>query len=77
MEEMSIERGKRVFESRGIRDQEQHVEYIKNSAAVLWSYVDNIQIPPGNSEAGRLVALAKTDIESAVMWAVKALSRNA
>jgi hypothetical protein len=75
--EMNIERGVKVFESRGFQGNgEQHVEYIKKTAAALWSYFDNISVPPGNTEAGRLVSLAKTELESAVMWAVKAVSRQ-
>lgn len=75
--EMSIEKGVKVFESRGFKDNgAEHVEFIKKNAAALWSYIDNIPVPPGNTEAGRLVALAKTDLESSVMWAVKALSRQ-
>lgn len=66
-----------VFESRGFTNDHdaQHVEAIKATAASLWSLIDNISIPPGNSEAGRLVSLAKTDVEASVMWAVKAVSR--
>jgi hypothetical protein len=65
----------KVFESRGIKRTEM-VETIKARAAVLLAEIDAISIPPDNKEAGRLVALAKTDLESCVMWAVKALSRN-
>lgn len=75
--EMNIERGVKTFESRGFKENgAEHVEYIKKNAAVLWSYIDNIPVPPGNTEAGRLVSLAKTELESSVMWAVKALSRQ-
>jgi len=52
------------------------VDEVKGAAAVLWDHIDNISVPPGNSEAGRLVALAKTSLEEAVMWAVKAYSRQ-
>lgn len=54
----------------------ERVEHIKLQAAVLWDAFDNIPIPPGNTEAGRLVSLAKTQLEDSVMWGVKALSRT-
>lgn len=69
-------RAEATFESRGLRGQDAHVQRLKDRAAALWDVVDDISIPPGNSEAGRLVALAKTTLEESVMWAVKALSRN-
>jgi len=69
-------RATKVFESRGLNGQEEKVQDLKNKAAELWQLIDNISVPPGNSEAGRLVALAKTELESTVMWAVKAFSRN-
>lgn len=67
----------KVFESRGISDAGLTlVANIKDRAAQLLEEIDMIPIPPENREAGRLVALAKTDLESCVMWAVKALSRQ-
>lgn len=66
----------KVFESRGLNDQENRAQVIKNCAADLWTMIHDIEIPPGNSESGRLVSLSKTDLESCVMWAIKALSRN-
>lgn len=64
-----------VFESRRIERIEQ-VDIIKFRAATLLAEIDAISIPPENREAGRLVSLAKTDLENCVMWAVKALSRT-
>lgn len=69
------QKASKVFESRGIDGKESLVQRIKDEAASLYDAIDCISIPPGNTEAGRLVALAKTDLESAVMWAVKAISR--
>ena len=63
----------KVFESRGLNGFEKHVEEIKSRAAALLESIDNI---PGTYEADRLVSLAKTDLESSVMWAVKAISRT-
>lgn len=67
-----------VFESRGFAN-ESHailVTRIKDQAAILLDLMGDISIPPDNAaEVGRLVALAKTDLESCVMWAVKAVSR--
>lgn len=71
-----MSRAKKVFESRGLNGQEEQVARLKSKAEELWDEIDNISVPPGNSEAGRLVSLAKTELESTVMWAVKALSRN-
>lgn len=65
----------KVFESREIKRLDQ-VDVIKSRAAFLLAEIDSISIPPENREAGRLVSLAKTELESCVMWAVKALSRN-
>lgn len=69
------ERAVKTFESRGLSDPAR-VEQIKEIAAALWYEIDGINIAPGNSEAGRYVALAKTELEAAVMWAVKAVSRT-
>lgn len=48
---------------------------ISTQASLLWDKLDAISIPPGNSQSGRMVALAKTKIEEVVMWATKAISR--
>lgn len=69
------ERAFKTFESRGLNGQESKIESIKEKAALLWDAFDAIEIPPGNQEAWRLVALAKTELESSVMWGVKAVSR--
>ena len=65
-----------TFATRGLNGQEEVVTRIKDRAAALWDEIDGIAIAPGNSDAGRLVALAKTELECAVMWAVKAVSRT-
>ncbi len=51
---------------------------IKQRAAVLLAEIDSIKPVEGNEtphECHRLIALAKRDLENAVMWAVKAISR--
>lgn len=48
---------------------------ISTHASLLWDKLDAISIPPGNSQSGRMVALAKTKVEETVMWATKAISR--
>lgn len=68
------ERHHKIFESRSINNLHQ-VGEIKKRAAILLAEIDGISVPPGNTEAGRLITLAKTDLESSVMWAVKAISR--
>lgn len=72
-----MSRGDVVFESRGFvtNNGPEQVARIKTKAAALWDEFDNISVPPGNSEGGRLISLAKTELESAVMWGVKAVSR--
>lgn len=66
----------KVFDSRGVDGKGHVIQEIKNRAAMLLAEIDGINIPPGNSEAGRLVSLAKTSLEESVMWAVKAVSRT-
>lgn len=65
----------KVFESRGLHGQEYKVEMIKKYASHLYDAICEISVPPGNTEAGRLVSIAKTELESCVMFAVKAVSR--
>ena len=44
--------------------------------ALTQMQLNDISVPPDNAaEVGRLVAIAKTDLESCVMWATKAVSR--
>lgn len=71
------QKGMSVFESRGFATphHSETVEKLKGIAAVLWTELDAIVPPPGNSETGRYLAIAKTELESSVMFAVKALSR--
>lgn len=66
-----------VFEAREFtmpHHQEQMIK-IKHLAAALWTEIDNITLPPGNSEPSRLMAMAKDNLETGVMQAVKALTR--
>jgi hypothetical protein len=64
-----------TFAGRGLNGQEALVEEIKNRAAGLWDLFNSIPNVPG-TPSGRLTALAKTELESSVMWAVKAISRT-
>jgi len=55
------------------------VNKIKQSAASLIDYLNDWlthQSGPATNEQGRLVALAKTHIEDAAMWAVKAVTKQ-
>jgi hypothetical protein len=55
------------------------IDVIKQRAAVLLAEIDSIKPVEGNEtphDCHRLVALSKRDLESAVMWAVKAISRT-
>lgn len=69
------EKAYKTFESRGLHGQESKIERIKEKAALLFDAFDDVSVPPGNTEAGRLIATAKTQLESAVMFGVKAVSR--
>ncbi len=64
-----------VFESRGLNGQEEKIAEIKKQAAILYDLISSI--PAVSQEAARLVSLARTELESSVMWAVKATSRLA
>ncbi len=64
-----------AFASMGLGANEAKVERIKEKAALLWDEFNDLPVPPGNNTAGRLVAMAKTELEGSVMWAVKAASR--
>lgn len=63
-----------VFESRGFNPgRDALVDDIKFAASLLFSKIDDIEDGP---ESSRLKALARTELESCVMWAVKAISRE-
>lgn len=65
-----------VFESRPFAND--HLKETSVRLRALYSAVhtelDAISIPHG-SEAGRLLAMSKTELEASNMWATKALSR--
>lgn len=73
---VSSDRAVKAFNSRGLNGQENVLGNIKSNAEMLWDEIDGIPVAPGNTEAGRYIALAKTELESAVMWATKAISRT-
>lgn len=64
----------RVFESRGLKGREAHVEEVKVKAAELLDLMESIQ-PTKTGEHVRYFALAKTALEESVMWHVKGVSR--
>lgn len=65
-----------AFASWGIKEEHlPRIDSLKEQAAHLWDCLHDIPVPPGNTLAHRMVALAKTNLEEAVMWAVKAYSR--
>lgn len=73
---MPSQQSRKVFESRSMEEGHHYkLEQIKLCAGHLLDAINNIEIPPENREVGRLVSLANTDLESCVMWAVKAISR--
>lgn len=68
--------GKEVFESRGLQGKEELVEKVKSKAGELWDLFHEGTNTPG-TDGGRMYALAKTNLEQAVMWFVKGCSRSA
>jgi hypothetical protein len=71
---------KNTFESRGIQKTEDLslIEDIKAAASQLEDLY--LKIIPNNEsvgpECGRLISVARTNLEQSVMWAVKAVSRK-
>lgn len=49
--------------------EQQHVQEIKDTASALWAILDDPQRPPSRERS-----LAKSKLEEAVMWAVKAVT---
>lgn len=68
----------KVFESRGFNhpNSKQLADDIRVKCAELYDLFDAIPTTPGLSEAGRLVNIAKTELETSSMMAIKALSRT-
>lgn len=65
----------RTFSTVPLADnQVQQTNELKTAAMVLWDKIDAISISSG--ETVRLVAIAKTHLETAVAFAVKAISRQ-
>lgn len=64
----------RVFQAYPIENQDL-ADRIRKQAAILLSEINEITIVPSN-EAARCVAVAKTNLETSVMWSLKALSRQ-
>lgn len=59
----------------GVIKQTDLAEAIRKSAAALLDQFNLVPVIPSN-EANRLIGFAKQDLESSIMWAVKALSRQ-
>jgi hypothetical protein len=55
----------------------ERVKQIKAIASLYLALLMKLDVPPSNREAGRLVSLAKTELETSVMYAIKAVSRGA
>lgn len=51
------------------------VNHVKRCAADLIDYLEMLQLKSANPEVKRLCALAQTDIETAAMHAVKAITK--
>lgn len=57
-------------------DQKQYVLRIKTEAEVLLSIMDEAIHPNDRSERSRCMNIARTNLEQAVMWAVKGLTTD-
>lgn len=63
-----------VFETREIKNPDL-VKKVKKCAAELLELYEEIAFVPSD-DVSRLAALARTDLEMSVMWAIKAISRQ-
>lgn len=66
-----------AFETKGFSKPfyKDNVDRIKEKAAALWDEIDQLPVPKDNPGALRLISISKTELENAVMWAVKGISR--
>ncbi len=55
-------------------DQKEHVNVVKNTAGLLLDAFNNAIDPEERSERSRCMAVAKTQLETAIMWAVKGIT---
>lgn len=77
--------GREVFETRGLQGREALVEAIKVKAGELDDLLVQVAedrvsesgfVSSRSQQCHRMVAVARTNLEQAVMWAVKAVSRS-
>lgn len=64
------------FATKGLNGKESLVEDAKIKAGELLDIFQSATNAPG-TEGGRMYALAKTNLEQAIMWFVKGVSRSA
>lgn len=55
-------------------EQKHHTAIVKNTADLLLEAFNNAVDPEERSERARCMAVAKTQLETAVMWAVKGIT---
>lgn len=63
-----------IFETKGFGTQETLVDAVKAKAAELYDLIRSASNAPGTDSA-RMFALAKTNLEQAIMWFTKGISR--
>lgn len=68
--------GKDAFSSKGLGDNITLVEKVQGKAAEIWDVINEAYSKTTNPEGARLLAIAKTELEGAVMWFTKGLSRQ-
>lgn len=56
--------------------QAEKMELIQKTAETFWNVLQNVAVEATNGEAARAAAVAKTHLETAVMWGTKAVSRS-
>jgi hypothetical protein len=65
-----------IFANRNVGNSLDMMKILQYEGAKLWDIIDSFPTPD-RPEAMRLAAVAKTHLETAIMFAVKALSRQA
>lgn len=71
------QRAAKEFSSRPMNDtQVQLANGLRQKLESIWADADAIQQFSHSTETKRLIAIAKTDLESAGMWLTKAISRG-
>lgn len=55
-------------------EQQKQMIYVKDKAQELMDLLNTISDPAVRSEKGRCMSVARTDLQTAIMWAVRAVT---